>query len=216
LRLRALIPLALAGAALVPASAQAETRYLDSYDKGRDRYAGPLRFAQPLERRRPYVVAAQGTVSFFSNSAYANNCGSKPEPRPMFPSRRRPRGPVGFDPEFFFAEPRTRGGCRRPTPPFRSLSFQMSAGGRFAHPAPLGTAPTVPTARHGYAYPFIGRGQRPRFRLFDENTRDNYGRLKITVRRARAADCANDQFKQFGYTSRAACVAATARRGVTR
>ncbi len=216
MRFRALIPLALAGFALVPASAQAETKYLDSFDRGRDRYAGPVRFAQRLENGRPYVVAAQGTVSFFSNSAYADNCGSKPELRPLFASRGRPRGPVGFDPEFIFAEPRARGQCRQPTPPFRSLSFQMSAGLAFRHPAPLGSAPEVPTPRHGYAYPLVGRGQRPRFRLYDENTRDNYGRLKVTVRRARGTDCAGEQFTQFGFATVADCVAAATRPGATR
>ena len=212
MRYRALIPLALIGAALVPAGAQAETRYLDAYDRGRDRYAGPLRMAERLERGRPYVAEVRGTASFFIPRLYTDNCGSRPESRPLFRSLRRPNGAVGFDSEFVFAEPRVARQCAQPNPPFRTDVFQLSTGLAYRHVAPLGRTLTAPRRSHRYAYPLVGRGRPAKFRVVDGNTRDNYGRFRITVRRARAADCAGTGYPAFGFVTEADCVVATGRR----
>jgi hypothetical protein len=209
LRLRRVIPLALIGAALVPAGAQAETRYLDAYDRGRDGYAGPLRMVAPLQRGRPYVALVRGTASFFMSGSYSARCG-RPLARPIFRSPGRRNRAVGIDSEFTFAVPANVRRCR-PVPPYRNASFQLRTKRSYHDPYPLGPALTAPTRSHAYRYPMMGHGVRPSFRLRDPNTRDNYGRFRITVRRARAVDCANSGFAGFGFASEADCAAAVAR-----
>ncbi len=211
MRLRLIVPLALIGAVLVPTAAQAETRYLDAYDRGRDKYAGPMRMKEPLQRRVPYVLIARGTASFFDSAAYAQGCGSFPEPRPIYPSPRRRNGLVGLDPEFIFAEPRIARRCQGDNPPFRVKVFQVSTRRAFRHPPLLGPNPTRVAPDHRYRYPLIGAGARPRFRISDPFARDNYGRFRLTVRRARAADCLLEDYLKFGYDTEEECVTATQR-----
>ena len=60
---------------------------------------------------------------------------------------------------------------------------------------------TVPAANHRYDYALIGAGQPAAFRLFDTDTRDNYGSFEISVRLAVPTDCDGDGYSAFGLPS---------------
>ncbi len=204
---------ALATSALaMPVAAHAETRYLDTYERRADGYAGPVRM-NAVRANTAYVLSIKGTFSSYPAVQWRRRafyCG-RSEPRPQFRSPGRRNGMVGADAMFVFAE-RTRL-CRNGRPRYPEWNgMQLSIGGRFTElTAPLLAAgeTTVAVRRsHTYEFPITTtRRVRPRIRLRDPNTTDNYGRLRLRIRRAVPADCANGNFTRFGYVAEAECVA---------
>jgi hypothetical protein len=187
----------------------AKTYYLDTYDPGADPYSGP-RKTQRLAKRVPYKTAVSGTFSLFSAQELASPfCGTS-EPRPMFPTKRRPNGPVIGDAEFLFADV-SRNCAKRNNNPLTGTTFEIRVGNKFKNRVPIGGVGEAPRANHLYTYAVVGKGKFARFRLYDQFTMDNYGRLRIAISRATAIDCANNGFLNWKYASEAACVVATTR-----
>ncbi len=186
------IPLALPGAGQAAPGGKflrAERLVLDSSERRNDGAAGPIRTERRLKPGARYRVTVQGTFSFYPEAMWVTPpagqvvCGT-PEPRPMFVLAGQPRGPVGFDAETMFALPTRPGHCDRLELPRPWKNFQMATGRRFTHPASGNR--TRPNRTHRYKYRVRGLGRPLRLRLVDSEAIDNYGRLKITVRRVRA------------------------------
>ena len=196
--------------ALAPASASAarSVMYLDAYDPGTDQYSGPVKMKKKLTKGRLYVATVRGTASYFNPDQYRAVCRSAPLPRPIYKSPRRANGPVGFDAEFTFSEPRGRRQCAAPNPPFPNAALNLRAGGRYVNPTPLGSTLKAPRSTHRYKYAVVGTGRPLRARLRDRDTRDNYGRFRISVRLASARHCSNNGYVLFGKRSEEACRAA--------
>jgi hypothetical protein len=195
--------------------------YLDSYKPNapHDGVAGPVKIGQGTGVTPPgrlLVAEVKGTVSYWYwkvwshptlQSPFTKICGI-PENTPIFPSPGRHTGHVGIDPEFTFARPWTKGQCSKFPLPRHSASFQVSNGGPYAHVNPLGGRTALPTANHRYDYPIKSTGGVIKFLLLDApGTADNYGRFRIILRNATAADCAGNNWVQFGMPSLAACQA---------
>jgi hypothetical protein len=209
LRRAALIAVAVAATAAVPASAEAKTYFLDSYQVSKKPYAGPLK-TERLARGIPYKIAVRGTFSLFSADEIRSTACGAPEPTPIYPSRKRSNGAVVADAEFLFADV-SKNCARRPSVQTGS-SFQVKTSTRYRDLAPIGGAGTAPKPNHLYTYAATGVNKFASFRLVDEFTRDNYGRLRITISRARATDCALGGFANWKYADEATCVAATQRK----
>ncbi len=95
--------------------------------------------------------------------------------------------------------------------PRKWFQFQMNTGSVWAHPSVLNTSwPEKPSPTHTYEYAINQTRLRHRvgFRLLDNETRDNYGSLHISLRRAAPADCTGGRYLAFGLLSEAECVAA--------
>jgi hypothetical protein len=148
------------------------------------RVIGPVSTRRALRRGRGYFVTVQGTISYHSLADWQASppCGPV-ESRPMFRSRGVRNGMVGIDPAFTFAASGSDPALCVLLPA-RFTRFQISVGGRFAHPEPIGGYPAAPAANHRYRYFVRGRGRRARFRLLDAYPQDNYGRLRISIRAA--------------------------------
>ena len=69
------------------------------------------------------------------------------------------------------------------------------------------------TKGHIYRYPLRGAGKRAGFQLLDDKPKDNYGRLRILVRAAKAHECAANGFTAFKFMTEGECVLATQLRG---
>jgi hypothetical protein len=193
------------------AASQAPTQRLtlDTYDPGRDWYTKPAVTKRVLTRGRFYVVTARGTFSFYSLRSGARLCG-QPEARPLYRTPRAVNRRAVADPEFFFADPMSFCGRGRARPPRLWTGFQISLGGRYSEvPRPLG-APATPSANHSYRYAVRGAGKRAKFRLRDYPTRDNYGRIHLRLRVAKAKDCAAGQYTSFAFATELKCIAAVA------
>lgn len=153
-----------------------------------------------------YVVTAQGTASFSKPSQWlypkkrrgrpAVVCGT-PEAAPMFNSPFAATGQVGFDPEVMFARVTGARRCGHDTLPRTTRRFQLSGKNVFHHPTPLNGRQSTPSADHSYNYPELGRGGPLQIREVDVPTYDNYGRFKVTTRRAVDADCAAGGYRAF-------------------
>jgi hypothetical protein len=187
------------------ASAQTQTLFLDSRDRGRDQYSKQV-VTRRLRAGAPYVVNVRGTVSFYKWSTRQVECGVA-EPKPIYRTRRVKNGIVGADSEFVFADKAT--GCNRRlragnTVPETWLGFQVNQGRGFFKLSLLTPTP-APRPDHTYDYAMMGYGSRARFRLKDVNTRDNYGRLRIRIRRATAADCTGGRHVAWGFATEADC-----------
>lgn len=119
----------------------------------------------------------------------------------------RKNGIVGADAEFVFAD--KAGPCDRRrragnTVPETWLGFQVSQGRGFFKLSVL--SPTAaPRPDHSYDYAVSGYGTRAKLRLRDVNTRDNYGRLRLGLRRATTADCAGGKHSVWGFATGAEC-----------
>lgn len=196
-----------------------EVLRLESFQPGNPGFAGPVVTKGYLPAGKLYVAQVRGTVSYYSKDIWLHPshshrwtmvCGV-PERQPQYRSPHRPRGPVGVDAEFLFARPWTLTNCLKHPLPHHWTNFQIKDDVMsYHHIAALGPLLTAPAANHTYRYPLVGANARARFRLKDiPGTWDNYGILKITVRRATAADCANGQYAAFGEATQAACEAAT-------
>jgi len=191
------------------ATAEAKTYYLDSFDRGKDPYAGPLR-TQKLVRKAPYLLEIKGTFSFFDRSQFRDPFCGTPESQPIFPTKGKRNGPVVGDAEFLFAD--TAPNCSRRASPITATSLQMRTSSKYTNPVPIGGVGMIPLPDHAYRYGVVGAGRKVRFRLPDAFTRDNYGRLRIRFTKAQALDCANGAFANWAYVDEATCVAATLRR----
>lgn len=191
----------------MPAAAEAKVHWLDTYEKRVKRFVGPLR-TEKLDRNDLYVASVRGTFSFFARSAYREPFCGNVEPRPIYRTRRQPNGPVNSDVEFLFASPGRR--CATRAEPIIAQSFEIAVANKYADYTPFGRADTsVPHATHKYNYALIGKGRKAGFRIRESFGRDNYGRIRISIRRARARDCVKG-FTAFGYADEATCVTAVA------
>jgi hypothetical protein len=202
------------GVFVVPVAASAASIdhfALDSYHAGKKPYT-PAATSSVKLKKGLYVATVQGTFSYYSAINYVIPqapwtilCGT-PEAAPQFGSAGG-SGKVGFDAEFVISRPWLPAPCATAKLPVKWLNFQMNAGGgTWAHPVALGD-PTVPTPTHTYDYALSAPGGHyASFRLFDIDTRDNYGSLQISLSAATTADCS--QYAAFGLASEAECVAA--------
>ena len=169
---------------------RSERLVLDTNEARADGAAGPVRTERRLRPRSRYRVTVQGTFSFYPASMWLTPpagqavCG-KPESAPMFTLPGQPTGPVGFDAETMFALPTTPEHCDRLDLPRPWKNFQMAAGKRFTHPG--SGQRSKPKRSHRYSYRVRGLGRPLRLRLVDSEASDNYGVLKVTVRRLRSA-----------------------------
>ena len=169
---------------------RSERLVLDTNEASTDGAAGPVRTDRRLRPRSRYRVTVQGTFSFYPASMWLTPpagqevCG-KPESAPMFVLPGQPTGPVGFDAETMFALPTTPEHCDRLNLPRPWKNFQMTAGRRFTHPG--SGQRSKPKRSHRYSYRVRGRGLPLRLRLVDSEASDNYGVLKVSVRRLRSS-----------------------------
>jgi len=197
-----------------PAGAATKPLWLETHDVRKNtstKVVGPVKSRSLLATGKPYVATVKGTWSYYEVKAY-RTCG-KPERRPTYRSPSVDNGRVGSDAEFFFADRsaqcRLRGG--RALAP--GIQFRISLGGAYQRILPLGPALTRPTKGHIYRYPLRGAGKRAGFQLLDNKPKDNYGRLRILVRAAKAHECAANGFTAFKFMTEGECVLATQLRG---
>lgn len=165
----------------------------------------PVRTAAALTPGEYYVATVSGAFSYWPAYLYRPHsgiwqavCGT-----PL----NSASGPVGMDAQFIFARPWSRRRCERHHLPVAWSGFQAGAASlsNWAHPAILGSV-NQPTANHTYSYALLGEGHPAAFRLKDTDTRDNYGKLTITVRLATSSDCSS--YQAFGFASSASCLTA--------
>jgi hypothetical protein len=202
------------GVITLPAAASASTIdhfSLDSYHAWKRNHTPPATSSVKLQHAL-YVATVQGTFSYYGAINYAVPqppwsivCGT-PEGSPQFGSAGG-SGQVGFDAEFVFARPWTPPLCAQAKLPAHWINFQMKVGtGGWAHPTPL-AASAAPSSSHAYEYAVVGQKRHHvAFRLFDIDTRDNYGSLKISLRNATAADCSGGRYLAFKSTDEAECI----------
>ncbi len=194
----------------VPAAAEARTFFFDTHDRTRGSHSGP-KLTERLTRGKPYLIEVKGTFSLFGAAEYRQRLCGAPEPKPQYRSRRSANGPVGADAVFLFAD--LARNCERNRNRLRFTTFETSIDGRrYRDLVPAGGAPQGPRPDHTYTFAVVGVGKIVRFRVFDRFPADNYGRLRIRIRPARATDCANNQFRNFGYADEASCVKGTQRK----
>lgn len=197
----------IAGAMTVPAVASAaDTVWLDTYERSQDGYIGPVATSKLLDHRR-YILTVSGTFSSYSPGLWKSGktCGT-PTPRPRFPSKGRPSGPAGTDALWTFAD--RRGRCRqRSTPVVPFVSTQLSVSGTYRRIGKLLPSYSGLRADHVYRFAVTGAGARARVRIKDPNSRDDYGRLRISIRRAVAADCRSGDYQAFAFSDETSCAA---------
>ena len=206
------------GVVVVPAAASASTILdhfaLDSYSASGAKHTPAARSVAKLHNGL-YVAIVQGTFSYYGAINYMAPqppwtilCGT-PEAAPQFSSAGG-SGRVGFDSEFIISRPWLPEPCAKAKLPVHWVNFQMNPGtGVWAHPMTLNLgSPPAPTPTHTYEYALVGKkGHHVGFRLYDLNTRDNYGSLKISLRAATESDCTGTKYAAFGLASEAECIA---------
>lgn len=204
------------------ATASARTRSLVVAKLRLDTHSGLLLPHTPavstprLRKGALYVATVQGTLSYYAAIDYLDPqppfiafCGH-PLAAPLFGSGGGV-GKVSNDAQFVFAQPITTGTCAADPLPRKWLNFQANNGFGWAHPILLSAHPlTRPDATHSYDYAFVGQNRRLRFELDDPDTRDDYGSLTISVRKAVASDCAGEKWKAFQVKTRNVCLGSTA------
>ena len=201
-----------AAAAPAAASAAPGPFYLDSYAP-HNQYAGPA-YGTELADGGVYIAKVAGTISYYSAATWVNPtapfdaiCGN-PYQHPDFKSPdNSPKRPlVGMDAEVVFARPCV-GATQSPAVGHWS-NFEVNTDSYYRHPETLFGSLNQPTANNTYEYALFGHGKVARFRLRDlPGAGDNYGRLKITVKLAVAADCKNGRYAGLGFASEDACKA---------
>jgi hypothetical protein len=204
-----------ATAVAAPPSLTVSQLHLDAQSQGSLAHTPAVATAR-LHKGRLYVATVQGTVSYYAAIDYTAPqapfiafCG-RPLAEPEFPSAGG-AGMVGNDAQFIFAQPITSGTCAADTLPRTWLNFQADNGFGWAHPALLSAHPlSRPLPSHTYDYAFVGQNRPLRFELDDPDTRDDYGSLHITVRRAVRSDCTGAKWKAFGVKTRDVCLGETA------
>lgn len=145
-------------------------------------------------------------------SLYSGVCG-KPERRPMYRSPGVRNGRVGADVEFIFAEREAHCSKWGPQALGAGVSFEMTLARKYKDMDPMGWPMAAPTPEHTYRYALVGQGRRAGFRIREFNMVDNYGRIRILVRRARARNCGRGELTAFGFASEGDCAKATRLRG---
>jgi hypothetical protein len=196
---------------------------LDSYHAGKHKFTPPATSSVKLKTGL-YVATVHGTFSYYGainymvpQAPWTIVCGT-PEAAPELSSAGG-SGQVGFDSEFIFARPWLPEPCTSAKLPAKWVNFQMNDGASgWIHPAVLGLAtPPAPSPSHTYEYAVPAPGKHHvRFRLYDINTRDNYGSLAISLRSATPTDCAGTNYTAFLTSSEAECVADTGSAAPTR
>lgn len=201
------------GVIALPAAASASTILdhfaLDSYHAGGAKHTPAATSAIKLNGFE-YVAIVQGTFSYYGAINYMAPqppwtilCGT-PEAAPQFGSAGG-SGKVGFDSEYIFSRPWLPEPCAKAKLPVKWTNFQMNPGtGVWAHPVAL--VPTL-SPTHTYEYAISSKkNHHVSFRLYDINTRDNYGTLKISLRGATSEDCTGTKYAAFGASSEAECI----------
>jgi hypothetical protein len=185
----------------MPAAAQATPYWYDTFSA-----IGAPKPAKTsvLKKGVRYVARVRGTYSIYTD--WTVGCGIS-EPQPIFKSPGTQNGQVMADAEFYFAD-RAKP-CARRTPSLgRYSGFRIKTKRKYTNPVLLGPVPVTARPDHTYRYAVIGAGRRARFqRIPTTHAEDNYGRFRITVRRARAADCANEGYVSWGFITQAECEA---------
>lgn len=149
------------------------------------------------------IVTARGTYSLWSEWLWSHvpGCG-KSEAKAVFPSPSRAVGAVGLDAQFMFAR---ADHCDGTPLPVRTGTFQIDNGSGYAEVAPL-VGGTRPSSDHAYSYAVRSTGAAISVRLNDPLWSDNYGRLRLTQRRADDGDCTLGQWAAIGgFASAVAC-----------
>ncbi len=206
--MRRLIPLFLLAMFAAPSAAQAKVHWLDTYEPVTKGFVGPKR-TEKLDKKDPYVAIVRGTFSFFERAAYRGPYCGITEPAPTYRSRGTKNGRVNSDVEFLFAD-MGHNCSRRNNNPITAQTFEIAVGRKYKDYDPFGVGElTAPRANHAYRYALIGRGKRAGFRLYESFGKDNYGRIRIRIRRARSGDCTKG-FASFGYADVTTCQAAVA------
>lgn len=168
---------------------------LDLDTRGVDGAPGPTVSTQDvLVTGVRYVVTIAGTYSRWSaatwqDSRFHTSCGE---------AEHTAAGPVGADAEVSFAEVRSlKNGqsCTAAPLPSHNGLLLMSTGGPFTHSEPAQGFVTQPRADHRYAYLIVGAGAPLSVRLTDAVSSDNYGTLRITVRRWESYDVSLDSYR---------------------
>ncbi|HEX3974756.1 MAG TPA: hypothetical protein VHW96_00755 [Solirubrobacteraceae bacterium] len=166
-------------------------------------YTPPVTTKTVFAKHTFYVATVSGTFSYYPARDYTT-------PKPPWPivcgtPISSSAGRVGFDAEFIFARPWTSKSCRKHHLPMTWPNFQANTDSDdgWTHPTILGSWPTTPTPNHTYSYVLKGKNEPFQFRLWDVDTKDNYGALTITVRPATSSDC--NEFWSFGFKSYASC-----------
>lgn len=207
--MRRIIPLFLLALLALPSAAEAKTYWLDTYEANAKGFVGPLR-TEKLDKKVPYVATAHGTFSVFAPAQYKQPYCGRLEPRPVFKSPKRPNGPVNSDVAFLFAN--TDRSCARSglSQSVMGQTFQIAPASKYRDSRPFGVGTlTAPLASHKYNYAVIGAGRQLGFRIPESYAGDNYGRIRLNIRRARARDCVKG-FSAFGYVDEASCLKAVA------
>ncbi len=206
----------LLGAATASASSLVVNRLsLDSYSPTTQDRTPALR-SRRLTKGKLYVATVQGTLSYYAavdylaiQAPFIVVCG-RSLPAPLFSSRGG-SGRVSNDAEFILSQPLTTGSCTSLALPRKWPNFQVNNGFGWGHPALLSAhGVTRPTASHTYDFAIVGQGRPVRFDLLDPDTRDDYGSLHITLRRAVSSDCAGQGYRAFALKRRAVCLGSTA------
>lgn len=202
--MRRLVPLFLFALLAVPSAAEAKTHWLNAYEPDAKRYIGPLR-TEKLDREDPYIATVRGTFSVFATTHYNTRPCNVMESRPTYKSPGVRNGRVNSDAEFLFANANCAG-----TDPAVGQRFQIAVGSKYKDFAPFGRGVlTAPHPSHRYDYALLGKGRKAGFRIPESFGGDNYGRLRIDIRRARQSDCTKG-FASFGYADATQCATAVA------
>jgi hypothetical protein len=210
-----------AAAATLPVGSVSRPLLLDSYSPGLLPETPAVDSTARLANNTLYVATVQGAFSYYAaidyldpQTPFAVMCGT-PGTAPLFSSAGG-SGKVSNDAQFILAIPSatTCAGVVTPRPWF---GFQINDHAYWTHPSILSTHPlTRPTRTHAYQYALLGRGRRVGFRLADPDTRDDYGALRITLRRALPSDCVGNEYKAYGLSSRYTCLKDAAHTPTTR
>lgn len=180
----AVLALAAGGTAASAAGAASEPLMLDTYEASNDGFAGPVS-TPALVPGAVYMISIDGTYSFWAPRLWTGAlCNASSEPHPIHPSPGVPNGRAGVDPEFVFSAPKgVTSNCS--ANPLHSTALQMDTGTGFRHVEPVGGPAARPTAAHKYTYLVKGAGDPAvfRFQVRDGRTSENYGRLRISLRR---------------------------------
>lgn len=185
-----------------PVSATArETLLLDTHGQAGATFTGPVQSA-PLTAGARYYARVSGTASIYRIDHWKVGrppCGT-PEAAPQYPSPGVPNGPVGMDAETVFgvtAYAWFHGySCSVKRFPFRLARYtdgglQLSQGGPFSRPVPVGGPRDIPRTDHTYVYALTGAGQPLSARWVDRPLEDDYGQFKIEV--LTEAECAAER-----------------------
>jgi hypothetical protein len=178
-----------------------DAMYLHSYNAQNrnitDEVTGPK-----LKSQQWYVVTVSGAVSYYAahfykkpEGKYNTVCGNPVHA--LIPGQDpTTTPPAGIDAEFVFARPWKKDKCGKL--PVHWSNFALNTYNWWRHLAPAGPYLTAPNPDHTYSYYVRGEGHAIQFHLSDPpRSDDNYGDLKIVVRKAAASDCVNYEALDF-------------------